>query len=127
MKKFIIISTLALAFGISSVVILAPKTENDAYSQPTLKARAIYKGNCIMCHGKYGEGNGATVRALPVKPPNWNNSGWQTAVTDTGIKNVILGGGKAIGRSDYMPAFPHLENTEEIDALVSYVRELGRR
>jgi mono/diheme cytochrome c family protein len=126
MKKLLVISASCSILLVLSLIYFGPKSPVEAYSSSKLTAMNIYEQNCIMCHGAYGEGNGPTVRALPVKPPNFAVAAWQDAVTDTGIATVIVGGGTSIGRSDYMPAFEYLDNTPELNALVEHVRTFGR-
>lgn len=126
--KFIISAFLIVVAAIIALVILfAPKSYKDALSEATNEARSIYQFNCSMCHGPLGQGNGPTARALPVPLPDWTVPGWQNAVTDEGIRTAIVGGGRAVGRSDYMPEHAHLDKTEELEALVLLIRDFGEK
>ncbi len=45
-------------------------------------------------------------------------------LTDADIKNVILKGGPVASKSEMMPPWGKTLSTEEVDALVIYLREL---
>jgi len=52
---------------------------------------------------------------------------WQTSVTDSDIKTVILRGGAAVGKSPSMPAQPQLKSKPKVlKALVSHIREFAK-
>jgi mono/diheme cytochrome c family protein len=104
----------------------SPKKSTQVTDNLSAQAAEIYKFNCSMCHGPMGQGNGPTVHALPVSPPDWTNSNWQNSVTDTGIKNAIVGGGTFIGRSDFMPPHPQFKGKPVLNELVKIVRKYGR-
>lgn len=116
---------LAVIIYLAGVVLLTPETRDSVTREYYSQAEKIYKFNCSMCHGPSGRGDGPTADALPLSPPDWSNSKWQSAVTDIGIKNAITGGGLAIGRSPYMPAHPDLESSPVLDELVKKIRSFG--
>lgn len=132
MKKlriaFVIILLLFLAWVFFPTSKPAPKKASQPVTKVNLKAQAaeIYKFNCSMCHGHMGEGNGPTAHALPISPPDWTNNNWQSSVTNAGIKNAIVDGGKFIGRSDFMPPHPQFKDQPVLDELVKLVRNYGR-
>ena len=85
--------------------------------------REIFKTRCVMCHGESGKGDGAAAAALNPKPRDYTDAAWQKSVTDDQIKQAIVGGGTAIGKSALMPAQPDLANkTEVLDGLVKIIR-----
>jgi mono/diheme cytochrome c family protein len=121
----IIASILALLVYVLGVILLAPtvaERENNTHFQ---EAEKVYKFNCIMCHGPKGRGDGPTAGVLPVAPPDWSNANWQSSVTDEGLKNAIVGGGTFIGRSNYMPSHPQLEDSPILEEMVKKIRTFG--
>ena len=67
-----------------------------------------YQTRCALCHGKAGAGDGAMAGALAVKPRNLADPMWQASITDAALDEVILKGGKAVGKSELMPGnFEH--------------------
>ena len=118
-KKLKFILLIPIAYIAFLLLIPTPSTTQKGNKV----ANDIYKYNCSMCHGGGGNGTGPTAGALPVSPPNWTNPNWQASITDVGIRNAIVYGGKYNGRSDFMPAHPHLKDTEELDELVKLIRD----
>jgi len=64
---------------------------------------AEYQSKCALCHGKAGAGDGAMAGALAVKPRNLADPMWQASITDAALDEVMLKGGKAVGKSELMP------------------------
>jgi cytochrome c553 len=87
------------------------------------RARSMFNQLCATCHGLTGEGNGQVAANLPVKPRNYTDAAWQASVTDDQIKEIILKGGQAVGKSPMMPANPDLaSDPAKLDGLVKIVR-----
>ena len=85
---------------------------------------AIYGKQCVICHGKAGAGDGPTAANLKEKPANWTAGGLK-AMDDTQIAEITKKGGKAMGKSVAMPAYPKLSDTD-LENLVAYVRSLAK-
>jgi cytochrome c553 len=92
------------------------------------RARAMFETICATCHGNTGQGNGPAAESLPTKPRNYTDAAWQASVTDAQIKDIIIHGGQAVGKSPLMPANPELErDTEKLDGLVKIIRAFGKK
>lgn len=90
---------------------------------PPADPKQVFNTRCATCHGESGHGDGPASAALTPKPRNYTDSAWQKSVTDAQIKQTILYGGAAVGKSPVMPASPDLESQPEVlDALVKLVR-----
>jgi mono/diheme cytochrome c family protein len=87
------------------------------------KGRAIYKANCVACHGEGGKGDGAAAGALKPPPRDHTDAGYMNTLTDKTIADVIVMGG-AIKGKPLMPSHPQLRGTD-LDALVAFVRSLS--
>jgi len=93
----------------------------------TSEADRIFLGQCVMCHGRDGTGNGPAAAGLPVKPRNYTDPKWQASVTDDEIKKTIVMGGAAVGKNANMPAFTQLKDQPEVlDGLVKIIRGFKR-
>lgn len=77
---------------------------------------AIFKEHCSPCHGQDGKGNAA------VGTPDFTNPKIQASLTDQDIITIITNGKKGT----IMPAWKGQLSAEEISAVASYVRSLGR-
>lgn len=91
------------------------------------EARALFEGTCAICHGATGAGDGAASANLNPKPRNYTDKAWQASVTDDDLRNIILQGGAAVGKSPTMPGQPQLKDKPEVvSALVGIIRGFGK-
>lgn len=87
------------------------------------EALQMFATVCATCHGKDGTGNGPAAETLQPKPRNYTDAAWQASVTDADLKNIILKGGQANGKSAMMPGNPQLESKPDVlDGLVKIIR-----
>jgi mono/diheme cytochrome c family protein len=85
--------------------------------------KELFTTRCATCHGATGHGDGPAAASLNPKPRNYTDAAWQKSVTDAQIKQTILYGGAAVGKSPIMPASPDLESKPEVlEGLIKIVR-----
>ena len=89
------------------------------------KGQAIYKANCVACHGESGKGDGPGAGALKPPPRDHTDYAYMNTLTDKNIADVIVMGG-AIKGKPLMPSHPQIGGAD-LDALVAYVRSLSVR
>ena len=86
-------------------------------------SRNIFNTRCSTCHGAEGKGNGPAAITLNPKPRNYTDVAWQKSVTDDHLREIIVKGGAAVGKSPLMPPNPDLENKPDVvNGLVAIVR-----
>lgn len=103
-----------------------PSRKRAAGDEPS-QALQMFATVCATCHGMDGTGKGPAAEALNPKPRNYTDTAWQASVTDDQIKEIILKGGQAVGKSPMMPAQPQLKDHPEVlDGLVSLIRGFGK-
>ncbi len=78
-------------------------------------AAQLFKSKCSMCHGVDGKGFSA------IHTPDFTSPKWQASMTNKEIITVITNGKKGTA----MPAFGNKLKSEEIQALVHYLRSLN--
>ncbi|HEU4731742.1 MAG TPA: cytochrome c [Kofleriaceae bacterium] len=131
---FIVLS-LALAAGCSKKAAAPEEAEPASAADQSAvatqsaaeEAKTTFKTVCATCHGESGTGNGPGAATLNPKPRNYTDKTWQASVTDDQIKQTILMGGAAVGKSPAMPAQPQLkEKPEVVAALVQIIRTFGK-
>jgi len=84
---------------------------------PGVNGEAIYKNNCMMCHGADGKGFPA------LKTPDFTDPKWQSSTKDKQIGEVIKNG----KRGTAMVAFGNKLNDQEISAVIVYIRSLKKK
>lgn len=84
------------------------------------RGEAVFKTNCILCHGIKGDGKGRAAKLYNPPPANLTLSD----KNDEYKRMIISMGGAAMGRSDVMPVWSEQLSPQEIDDVVSYLRTL---
>jgi len=84
---------------------------------PAVNGEAIYKINCMMCHGADGKGFPA------LKTPDFTDPKWQSSAKDKQIREVIKNGKKGTA----MVALGNKLNDQEISAVIVYIRSLKKK
>ena len=100
---------LALVVGVS---LATPKPTEAS------KGEATFKGKCATCHGPDGKGQTALGKMMKLKDLG---SAEVQKKTDKELSDLI-----SKGKSP-MPAFGSQLKKEQIDELVAYIRELGKK
>jgi cytochrome c oxidase cbb3-type subunit 3 len=87
---------------------------------PLRRGEAVYKTNCILCHGVRGDGKGRAASLFHPPPANLTRSD-----KDDDYKLAIIRqGGAALGRSPSMPSWNERLTDIEIRDLVGYLHVL---
>ena len=87
------------------------------------KGRAIYKTNCVACHGDTGKGDGPGAGVLKPPPRDHTDAAYMNTLSDKEIGDIIKMGG-AIRGKPLMPSHPQF-NPDDLAAVVAYVRSLS--
>ena len=87
------------------------------------KGEALYKARCVTCHGTAGAGDGPAGKVLKDKPKDWTKGEGLKDVSDQQLVDAVKKGGKAVGKSPAMIAFPGLSDAE-IQNVIAYVKTL---
>src|ERR1700686_4451763 len=81
-------------------------------------AASLFKAKCALCHGEDGSGNTPTGKALKAKDLRAEET---QKKSDEEIAEVITKG------RNKMPAFAQKLKPDQIQQLVAYVRQLGKK
>jgi cytochrome c oxidase cbb3-type subunit 3 len=84
---------------------------------PAADGSAIFKKNCVMCHGADGKGFPA------LKSPDFTDPKWQSSAKDKEMREVIKNGKKGTA----MVGFSNKLSDEEVSAVVAYIRSLKKK
>jgi cbb3-type cytochrome c oxidase subunit III len=84
---------------------------------PGVDGGAIFKKNCMMCHGADGKGFSA------LKTPDFTDPKWQASTKDKDMREVIKNGKKGTAMLGYGDKL----KDEEISAVIAYIRSLKKK
>lgn len=84
----------------------------------------LYARYCAGCHGPDGQGGAHTF--MP-HVENLTRKGYIELLPDEYLTTVIRGGGPAVGKSSYMPAWGGTIAEPDIASIVAHIRRLGAR
>jgi cytochrome c6 len=96
----------------------------SAIAEADAKTVRMWKAKCASCHGVDGKGGTETGSKLGI--PDMTTAAWQKKSTDAQLKAAILDGVKRPGKSEGMDPYRDKLEPEQVDALVAYVRSLGK-
>jgi mono/diheme cytochrome c family protein len=103
-----------------------PAAEASAKASPESIANgaALFKRQCVMCHGAEGHGDGPAAKNLKGKLPSLADKAVMSKLTDAQLHELITNGKKSeIGN---MPALGKRLKPEEITDVVNFVRTLAK-
>ena len=87
---------------------------------PERRGEAVFKANCLLCHGVKGDGKGRASVLFHPPPANLTKSD----KNDDYKRMIITYGGAAMGRSPVMPIWGEQLSGQEIDDVIKYLRTL---
>ena len=101
-----------------------PAATPPASPESIANGAALYKRQCVMCHGATGAGDGPAAKTLKGKLPSLADKATMAKHSDAHIIDAITNGKKTeIGN---MPALGKRLKPEEITDIVNYVRTLAK-
>ena len=81
---------------------------------------------CASCHGKDGKGQGPAAKAMKLMASDWTDKAAMEKLTDDFLNEIIANGGKAVNKSNRMPAYSKKLKPAEVADLVAYVRSFAK-
>lgn len=102
-----------------------PVSEAEFPAKNTPEA-AVYRGEivfqhyCILCHGIKADGAGRAAKLYNPKPANLVMSDKNDAYKEL----IIRQGGKALGRSEFMPPWGNELTDEQISDVIAFLRSI---
>lgn len=101
---------------------LALLEQTKAAIEPSVRVgHEIYASRCVLCHGRFGEGDGRMARVLTSPAPADLTT---SEMPDEFLELIINKGGEEIGRSKHMPPWGDQLSEKEIRALIMYINSI---
>jgi mono/diheme cytochrome c family protein len=130
MKSRYLLMGSAIGLGLMFLPITASSAPGGSSAYPSSdRGLQVFQAYCVGCHGTAGTGNGpmasALVRDFGVRPSDLTSPRFMTdEKSDAQLAAAVTGGGKAVHRSAFMPAWGQNLNERQVGDLVSFIREL---
>ncbi len=83
--------------------------------------RLVYQTRCASCHGLSGHGDGRMSAIIKTPPPTDLTA---SRLPESFLQEIIVLGGKNVGRSAQMPAWKYELSQVQIDSVVEYIQLL---
>ncbi len=93
----------------------------DTHEASEYRGAIVFANYCINCHGVNADGGGRAARIYNPKPSNLRLS----MMPDAYKKMIVQRGGKAVGRSEFMPPWGEELTHEQIGDVVNYLRMIA--
>ena len=81
----------------------------------------VFANYCVTCHGVNADGNGRAAKMYNPKPSNLRAS----MMPDLYKEGMVRRGGKAMGRSEFMPPWGEELTDEQIADAINYLRAIA--
>lgn len=83
-------------------------------SKPVIRGGIVFKHYCVLCHGEQGDGDAKASKL-------YDTVSLAIGQNDSEFEAIIRRGGKAIGRSPFMPPWEGELSEEQIRDVVAYL------
>ncbi|HWE22317.1 MAG TPA: cytochrome c [Myxococcales bacterium] len=112
------------AAALSALMLFIAAVVRPASAEADQKTVRTWKAKCASCHGVDGKAKTETGQKLEI--PDFTAAAFQKKATDADLKKAITDGVKREGKSEGMDGYADKLAADQIEALVKYVRELGK-
>jgi mono/diheme cytochrome c family protein len=100
-----------------------PLLPRDGPDAAAFRGSLVFFNYCVTCHGPNADGNGRAAKLYNPRPANLRASDKNAAY----MKLIIRGGGKSIGRSEFMPPWGEELTDEQIADVTDYLQSINNR
>lgn len=130
------VKRVGLTLGVSALMVLlisgvgvSSPGETRASPSPD-RGMILFESYCAGCHGMSGTGDGPMAAVLErdfgMRPTNLSSEEFHAKRTDEQISEAIKGGGKAVHKTPFMPAWGETLTQRQIGDLVAFIGDLRR-
>ena len=100
-----------------------PLLARDGPDAIAFRGSLVFFNYCVTCHGPNADGNGRAAKLYDPRPANLRASD----KNDAYMKQIIRRGGKAMGRSEFMPPWGEELTDEQIGDVTAYLQSINNR
>lgn len=100
-----------------------PLLARDGPDAQAFRGSLVFFNYCVTCHGPNADGNGRAARLYDPRPANLRASDKNQAY----MRLIVRRGGKAMGRSEFMPPWGEELTDEQIEDVTAYLQAINDR
>lgn len=100
-----------------------PLLARDGPDAIAFRGSLVFLNYCVTCHGPNADGHGRAAKLYDPRPANLRASDKNAAY----MKQIIGRGGKAMGRSEFMPPWGEELTEEQISDVTAYLQSINNR
>lgn len=100
-----------------------PLLARDGEDAARFRGSLVFFNYCVTCHGPNADGGGRAARLYNPRPANLRSSD----KNEQYMKLIIRTGGKAMGRSEFMPPWGEELTEEQIVDVTAYLQSINTR
>jgi mono/diheme cytochrome c family protein len=100
-----------------------PLLARDGPDAQVFRGSLVFFNYCVTCHGPNADGNGRAARLYNPRPANLRASDKNLAY----MRLIVRRGGKAMGRSEFMPPWGEELTDEQIEDVTAYLQSINDR
>lgn len=100
-----------------------PLLARDGPDAIAFRGSLVFFNYCVTCHGPNADGNGRAAKLYDPRPANLRASD----KNDAYMRQIIRRGGKAMGRSEFMPPWGEELTDEQIGDVTAYLQSINNR
>jgi mono/diheme cytochrome c family protein len=100
-----------------------PLLARDGPDAAAFRGSLVFFNYCVTCHGPNADGNGRAARLYDPRPANLRASDKNAAY----MQLIVRRGGKAMGRSEFMPPWGEELTDEQIGDVTAYLQSINTR
>ena len=99
---------------------IANLPNKDSHEAAIYRGGIVFTHYCVLCHGAKADGTGRAAKLYTPRPANLLASDKNAMYKEL----IIRQGGKALGRSEFMPPWGNELTDEQISDTVAYLESL---
>lgn len=126
MRLPVVFAVAALGAALWGATVAAPSPDRPSPSPD--RGLYVFQAYCAACHGEEGRGDGPMAAKLfndfGVRPTDLAGKSFHSSRTDEQLAQAVRGGGQAVHRTPFMPAWGTTLTDRQVVDLVSFLREL---
>ena len=100
-----------------------PLLARDGPDAVAFRGSLVFLNYCVTCHGPNADGKGRAAKLYTPPPANLRASDKNEGY----MKLIIRRGGKAMGRSEFMPPWGEELTDEQIGDVTAYLQSINNR